>query len=71
MSWRLPERDQLGVTHYTILYASRKAWAAGHWQVLQRDGEEALREEAVALRWEALREEAVALREEAVALRTP
>lgn len=39
VSWKLPDLENMAVTHYTILYASRKAWVAGQWQVLQRDGE--------------------------------
>uniref|UniRef100_A0A8K9XLI1 Protogenin B n=1 Tax=Oncorhynchus mykiss TaxID=8022 RepID=A0A8K9XLI1_ONCMY len=38
VSWREPEENNLAVTHYTILYASQRAWLAGHWQTLQRDG---------------------------------
>lgn len=38
VSWKQPEEPNLAVTHYTILYASRKAWIAGEWQVLQREG---------------------------------
>uniref|UniRef100_A0A8C7HGN1 Protogenin n=1 Tax=Oncorhynchus kisutch TaxID=8019 RepID=A0A8C7HGN1_ONCKI len=33
-----PEENNLAVTHYTILYASQRAWLAGHWQILQREG---------------------------------
>lgn len=40
VSWREPEEHNVAVTHYTILYASQRAWLAGHWQVLQREGEE-------------------------------
>lgn len=39
VSWREPEENNLAVTHYTILYASQRAWLAGHWQTLQREGE--------------------------------
>ncbi|KAI4877287.1 hypothetical protein NFI96_011843, partial [Prochilodus magdalenae] len=38
VSWRQPEQSNLAVTHYTILYASQRAWLAGEWQVLQREG---------------------------------
>uniref|UniRef100_A0A3B1K3H1 Protogenin n=1 Tax=Astyanax mexicanus TaxID=7994 RepID=A0A3B1K3H1_ASTMX len=38
VSWRQPEQPNLAVTHYTILYASQRAWIAGEWQVLQREG---------------------------------
>uniref|UniRef100_A0AAR2LUS6 Protogenin n=1 Tax=Pygocentrus nattereri TaxID=42514 RepID=A0AAR2LUS6_PYGNA len=38
VSWRQPEQTNLVVTHYTILYASQRAWLAGEWQVLQREG---------------------------------
>ncbi|XP_007244471.4 protogenin B isoform X2 [Astyanax mexicanus] len=37
VSWRQPEQPNLAVTHYTILYASQRAWIAGEWQVLQRE----------------------------------
>uniref|UniRef100_A0A8C5I4G0 Protogenin n=1 Tax=Gouania willdenowi TaxID=441366 RepID=A0A8C5I4G0_GOUWI len=40
VSWKLPDEPNVAVTYYTILYASRKAWIAGEWQVLQREGEE-------------------------------
>uniref|UniRef100_A0AAZ3NQB2 Protogenin B n=1 Tax=Oncorhynchus tshawytscha TaxID=74940 RepID=A0AAZ3NQB2_ONCTS len=36
VSWREPEENNLAVTHYTILYASQRAWLAGHWQIMQR-----------------------------------
>lgn len=39
VSWKQPEEPNLAVTRYTILYASRQAWVAGDWQVLQREGE--------------------------------
>lgn len=39
VSWREPEEPNVVVTHYTILYASQKAWLAGKWQILQREGE--------------------------------
>ncbi|XP_069030563.1 protogenin A [Embiotoca jacksoni] len=38
VSWKLPDEPNVAVTHYTILYASRIAWIAGEWQVLQREG---------------------------------
>uniref|UniRef100_A0A8C7LUA1 Protogenin n=1 Tax=Oncorhynchus kisutch TaxID=8019 RepID=A0A8C7LUA1_ONCKI len=38
VSWKLPDEPNLAVTRYTILYASRKAWVAGEWKVLQREG---------------------------------
>ncbi|XP_041648489.1 protogenin A-like [Cheilinus undulatus] len=38
VSWKPPEETNVAVTHYTILYASRHAWIAGEWQVLQREG---------------------------------
>ncbi|KAK2920223.1 protogenin A [Channa argus] len=38
VSWKPPDEPNVGVTHYTILYSSRKAWIAGEWQVLQREG---------------------------------
>ncbi|XP_041918413.1 protogenin A [Alosa sapidissima] len=38
VSWKLPDDPNVAVSHYTILYASRKAWVAGEWQVLQREG---------------------------------
>lgn len=39
VSWREPTDPSVVVTHYTILYASQKAWLAGRWQVMQREGE--------------------------------
>lgn len=39
VSWREPTEPSVVVTHYTILYASQKAWLAGHWQIMQREGE--------------------------------
>lgn len=39
VSWREPEEPSVVVTHYTILYASQKAWLAGKWQIMQREGE--------------------------------
>uniref|UniRef100_A0A8C7WL63 Protogenin n=1 Tax=Oncorhynchus mykiss TaxID=8022 RepID=A0A8C7WL63_ONCMY len=38
VSWKLPDEPNLAVTRYTILYASRKAWVAGEWKILQREG---------------------------------
>ncbi|XP_010744718.2 protogenin B [Larimichthys crocea] len=38
VSWREPTEPNVVVTHYTILYASQKAWLAGHWQIMQREG---------------------------------
>ncbi|KAM6943598.1 protogenin A [Xenentodon cancila] len=38
VSWKHPDEPNVAVTHYTILYASRSAWIAGKWQVLQREG---------------------------------
>ncbi|XP_030649970.1 protogenin A [Chanos chanos] len=38
VSWKLPDEPNVAVTRYTILYASRKAWVAGEWQVLHREG---------------------------------
>ncbi|XP_030046271.1 protogenin [Microcaecilia unicolor] len=38
VSWKPPEDLETAVTRYTILYASRKAWIAGEWQVLHREG---------------------------------
>uniref|UniRef100_A0AAY4EK12 Immunoglobulin superfamily DCC subclass member 3 n=1 Tax=Denticeps clupeoides TaxID=299321 RepID=A0AAY4EK12_9TELE len=38
VSWKLPDEANVAVTRYTILYASRKAWVAGEWQILQREG---------------------------------
>lgn len=40
VSWKPPEEPNLAVTRYTILYASRNAWIAGEWQVLQKEGKE-------------------------------
>lgn len=39
VSWREPTEANVVVTHYTILYASQKAWIAGRWQIMQREGE--------------------------------
>ncbi|XP_056334525.1 protogenin A [Danio aesculapii] len=39
VSWKAPDdRSAAAVTHYTVLYATRRAWAAGDWQMLQREG---------------------------------
>ncbi|XP_020041490.1 protogenin isoform X2 [Castor canadensis] len=38
VSWKPPAGPETVVTRYTILYASRKAWIAGEWQVLHREG---------------------------------
>ncbi|XP_030578198.1 protogenin A [Archocentrus centrarchus] len=38
VSWKLPEEPNVPVTRYTILYASRNAWIAGEWQVMEREG---------------------------------
>uniref|UniRef100_A0A3Q3QDL9 Protogenin n=1 Tax=Monopterus albus TaxID=43700 RepID=A0A3Q3QDL9_MONAL len=38
VSWREPTEPNVVVTHYTILYASQKAWIAGRWQIMQREG---------------------------------
>ncbi|XP_017560484.2 protogenin A [Pygocentrus nattereri] len=38
VSWKPPNEPNVAVTRYTILYASRKAWVAGEWQILQREG---------------------------------
>ncbi|XP_034032090.1 protogenin B-like [Thalassophryne amazonica] len=38
VSWREPTEPNAVVTHYTILYASQKAWTAGRWQTIQREG---------------------------------
>ncbi|KAH0619765.1 hypothetical protein JD844_014022 [Phrynosoma platyrhinos] len=39
VSWKPPSGIGTAVSRYTILYASRKAWVAGEWQVLHREGE--------------------------------
>ncbi len=39
VSWREPTEPNVVVTHYTILYASQKAWLSGRWQKMQREGE--------------------------------
>nr|XP_056721989.1 protogenin [Euleptes europaea] len=38
VSWKPPDGERTAVSRYTILYASRKAWIAGEWQVLHREG---------------------------------
>ncbi|XP_053129164.1 protogenin isoform X2 [Hemicordylus capensis] len=38
VSWKPPGGQGTVVSRYTILYASRKAWIAGEWQVLHREG---------------------------------
>ncbi|XP_060034185.1 protogenin isoform X2 [Erinaceus europaeus] len=38
VSWKPPEGPETVVRRYTILYTSRKAWTAGEWQVLHREG---------------------------------
>ncbi|XP_054858287.1 protogenin [Eublepharis macularius] len=38
VSWKPPEGERTVVSRYTILYASRKAWIAGEWQILYREG---------------------------------
>ncbi|XP_047451962.1 protogenin B-like isoform X2 [Mugil cephalus] len=38
VSWREPTEPNVAITHYNILYASQKAWMAGHWQRIQREG---------------------------------
>ncbi|KFO21396.1 Protogenin [Fukomys damarensis] len=38
VSWKPPGGPETVVTRYTILYAPRKAWIAGEWQVLHREG---------------------------------
>ncbi|XP_035507932.1 protogenin A [Morone saxatilis] len=38
VSWKPPDEPNIAVMHYTILYASRHAWIAGEWKVLQREG---------------------------------
>lgn len=40
VSWKPPDEPNVAVTRYTILYASRHAWIAGEWQVLQREGKD-------------------------------
>ncbi|CAI5793087.1 protogenin [Podarcis lilfordi] len=38
VSWKPPGGLGTVISRYTILYASRKAWIAGEWQVLHREG---------------------------------
>ncbi|KAM6425886.1 protogenin isoform 2-T2 [Liasis olivaceus] len=38
VSWKPPAGIRTLVSRYTILYTSRKAWIAGEWQVLHREG---------------------------------
>ncbi|XP_020797110.1 protogenin A [Boleophthalmus pectinirostris] len=38
VSWKSPDEPNMSVTRYTILFASKKEWLAGQWQVLQREG---------------------------------
>ncbi|XP_040017641.2 protogenin B [Gasterosteus aculeatus] len=38
VSWKEPQEPNVVVTRYTILYASQRAWMAGRWQILQREG---------------------------------
>uniref|UniRef100_A0A7N8Y6R9 Protogenin B-like n=1 Tax=Mastacembelus armatus TaxID=205130 RepID=A0A7N8Y6R9_9TELE len=38
VSWRAPAEPNVVVTHYTILYASQKAWMSGRWEIIQREG---------------------------------
>ncbi|KAM3828374.1 LOW QUALITY PROTEIN: protogenin [Vipera latastei] len=38
VSWKPPAGIGTLVSRYTILYTSRKAWTAGEWQVLHREG---------------------------------
>ncbi|XP_053573477.1 protogenin [Bombina bombina] len=38
VSWKPPEDLDTAVTRYTILYASRKAWIAGEWQIIHVEG---------------------------------
>ncbi|KAM8972260.1 protogenin [Pelodytes ibericus] len=38
ISWKPPENMDTTVTRYTILYASRKAWIGGEWQIMHREG---------------------------------
>ncbi|XP_034265178.1 protogenin isoform X1 [Pantherophis guttatus] len=38
VSWKPPAGIRTLVSRYTILYASRKAWIAGEWHVLHREG---------------------------------
>ncbi|TRY90145.1 hypothetical protein DNTS_033337, partial [Danionella cerebrum] len=38
VSWKPPDESGVMVAKYTVLYASRRAWAAGDWQMLEREG---------------------------------
>ncbi|XP_062861080.1 protogenin A [Trichomycterus rosablanca] len=38
VSWKPPDEPNVAVTRYTILYASRRAWLAGEWQIQQKEG---------------------------------
>ncbi|XP_070618308.1 protogenin isoform X2 [Erythrolamprus reginae] len=38
VSWKPPAGIRTLVSRYTILYTSKKAWVAGEWQVLHREG---------------------------------
>ncbi|XP_028306228.1 protogenin A-like [Gouania willdenowi] len=38
VSWKEASDPSDLVTHYTIMYASHKAWMDGHWQQIQREG---------------------------------
>ncbi|KAJ8247871.1 hypothetical protein GJAV_G00251520 [Gymnothorax javanicus] len=38
VSWKQPDEPAVAVTRYTVLYASRRAWVSGEWQVLQTEG---------------------------------
>ncbi|XP_053319616.1 protogenin [Spea bombifrons] len=38
VSWKPPEDMDSAVTRYTILYASRKAWLGGEWQIMHVEG---------------------------------
>ncbi|OCT89559.1 protogenin [Xenopus laevis] len=38
VSWKAPEELDSVVTHYTIMYTSRKSWIAGEWQIMHREG---------------------------------
>lgn len=42
VSWREPTDTNVVVTHYTILYTSQRAWMAGHWQRIQREGKQSV-----------------------------
>ncbi|XP_075998541.1 protogenin B-like [Genypterus blacodes] len=38
VSWMEPAEPNVAVTHYTIMYATQKAWMSGRWQRMQREG---------------------------------